>query len=173
MVLHRVHSAGRWQAAVASVLLIELSSCGNPAVKCSPSHVFLCPSSRSAGAPWPAWSRATAASLSSAPPPPPPATRSPAPWSPGRSHEPKTKDFAPLKPLASFLLPFFLVPPSGSPTSRLPPTSLVDPSHRLWTLFLLIGQSLQDWRMLAQTKDKDLRGQNTKAKRINRLCIQL
>lgn len=36
------------------------------------------------GAPWPAWSRATAASLSSAPPPPPPPIPSPAPWSPGR-----------------------------------------------------------------------------------------
>lgn len=40
--------------------------------------------SLTSGVRWPAWSRATAASLSSAPPPPPPANRSPARWSPGR-----------------------------------------------------------------------------------------
>lgn len=37
------------------------------------------------GVRWPAWSRVTAASLSSAPPPPPPVNLNPARWSPGRS----------------------------------------------------------------------------------------
>lgn len=158
MVVHWVHSAGRWQAAVAPVLLIDLlwSSPGSPALKSSPPLTSFSPRpcSRPAGAPWPAWSRATAASLSSAPPPPPPATRSPAPWSPGRSQEPKTKDFAPIKPWASLLLPFFLVPPSGSPTSWLP-------AHLSSSLLIVFGLCSSRQASLFRT-DACLHKQKTK-----------
>lgn len=59
--------------------------------------------SLTSGVRWPAWSRATAASLSSAPPPPPPANRSPARWSPGRHWKLRTSTPTTIPPPPSLL----------------------------------------------------------------------
>lgn len=95
---HGMHSARHRQTAVAPVPRIR-----------SRSHVLWV--SCLSGVRWPAWSRATAASLSSAPPPPPPANRSPARWSPGRRRKLRTPHphLSPplLKP--TLLLPFLIV----------------------------------------------------------------
>lgn len=75
------HTECHWQRGVAQLL----DTCQHVwSVRCSCAHLFsdLSPPS---GVPWPAWSRATAASLSSAPPPPPLTNRSRARWSPGRN----------------------------------------------------------------------------------------
>lgn len=112
-------------------------------------HVPSFPCLPSSGVRWPAWSPATAASLSSVPPPPRRFSRSPAPWSPGRRRG------------------------GGKPRSSIPPLllrlkSILFSTHRplyLWTQSLCTAQSLWDWSMLVQTENKEFIKKRKKKKK--------
>lgn len=107
MVLHHEHELCTqnalvlWQTAVALFLHTCKVSCRVWIVS---AHMFFGSPSLTSGVRWPAWSRATAASLSSAPPPPHPANHSPARWSPGRNWKPRTS--VPTIPPPSYALTF-------------------------------------------------------------------
>lgn len=96
-----VHTECTWQTAVALFLHTCKVSCRVWIVS---AHMFFGSPSLTSGVRWPAWSRATAASLSSAPPPPHPANHSPARWSPGRNWKPRTS--VPTIPPPSYALTF-------------------------------------------------------------------
>lgn len=116
MVLHHEHELCTQRMHLVFGKLRLLCFC-IPVVSCrvwiESAHMFFGSLSLTSGARWPAWSRATAASLSSAPPPPPPANHSPARWSPGRNWKPRTSVptiFPPPMPLPLTLKPTLLLP---------------------------------------------------------------
>lgn len=113
--------------------------------------------SLTSGVRWPAWSRATAVSLSSAPPPPPPVSHSPARWSPGRNWKLRTSILTVPSPSTALTI---------NTEANSPPTL----PRRLWTLFLLHSQSLWNWSMLAQTEDKEFKKPEAKRKKTD--CVQ-
>lgn len=164
LVVHRVHSAGRWQAAVAPVLLVELSCSGE--VFPSASHVFLC-----LPAPLPAPQGFHDQ----------PGVEPQRLLSAQRRHhllqplavqlndlqvDPNTKDFAPSSRL-------FLLPPGGSRTRPPPPNLPSCPSScSLDSVPLAQPVSAGLTHACTNRRQRFKKAKNTKAKRINRLCVQ-